>query len=58
MILKYNVFIPKIQRTAFTYRDWILASEVPVWKKLNNIESYVGYIDLNFVNNDTFFFYC
>ena len=50
MILKDDVFIPKIQRTAFTYRDRLLASEVPVWKKLNNVEYYVGHINkLNYI---------
>jgi len=32
-----------------------MASEVPVWKKLNNVEFYVGHIDLNLTDNDTFF---
>ncbi len=32
-----------------------LASEIPVWKKLNRVEYYVGHVDLNLVDNDTFF---
>ncbi len=32
-----------------------LASEIPVWKKLIDVEYYVGHIDLNLIANDTFF---
>lgn len=32
-----------------------LATEIPVWKKLKNSEYIVGHIDLNLVDDDTFF---
>jgi len=32
-----------------------MASEVPVWNKLKNGKYYVGHIDLNLINDDTFF---